>query len=141
MYKLVTIEDKEFVVPEWITDFGGFNHMPRPFEEVTWHDFNHIMCIESPTHMEHRQVRNEIDGQGCNSIKIFWFHNCAFAMRMANSWRCGKEGEPNIFFTEETRYFKIGCQHDYIEQGGTPMFFHTFKCSKCGNFMSYDSSD
>lgn len=146
MDKIITIEDREFEKPGWITDMGNFNKMPKPFVEVEEDDYIYVASNSCLEFMEYRQVM-DLEDNKLSMMRIEYFHNCAFAITRPSDWHLlnGK-----IKYKDRPRYFKIGCEHKYVEldqdecrklnilHGGN--CYHVYKCSECGHVYAIDSS-
>lgn len=134
--------------PEWISDMGTYNSLPKPHYEVTQHDFIYYLSIYSIREIEHRQLR---DYEGYLDCYIFWFSDCALAILLPTEWDY-REGETfsGFIYKKPIRYFYIGCKHDFEELSpeeckklGIPhhgMCWHVVRCKKCGIIRAYDSS-
>lgn len=141
-HKLV-MDQSEMPTPKWITNMGGFNHLPEPFALCEAKDFWFMFQIWSPEAIEFRQVyldHTTPEGikQQMHNTQIYWFYNTAFALLRFNN-----EDAP--------RFFRLGCNHTYEElsqdqsrrEGITHhgRSYHVYRCSKCSYVKSEDSSD
>lgn len=132
---------------KWCKAPEGHNRLPTPFAEVPREDYLHFAGIWSPEAIQYDQVL--IDGQ-IRSVRIEWFHNCAFAIVWPSDWTTGGKGQPRIIYRDNTRFFRIGCEHEWRELGAQEarakglehwgMCWHVMECSKCGFIESHDSS-
>lgn len=142
------------IAPKWVTSMGNWNRPPTPIRKAGADDFFNLLRHQTPTHVEHRQILREccditeFDGSYAD-VKIFWFSTCAIMIQFSNEWTLDEN--KNVKYIKEPIYFKVGCQHNYIEMsqkdarnqgiyhGGT--CYYVSKCSKCGDVIACDSSD
>lgn len=138
MDKLTLIEKKDFEVPCYIEDMAHPNFFPRPWREISMHEFFHrwTWCIQ---HIESRQI-TELSG-AMLPVYIMYFHNEALAVSKPNKWHLGNDefGKHGVIWDEKPRYFRIGCEHDY-DHWQRWMHDQSYKCKKCGHAYSVDSS-
>lgn len=138
MEKVTSIDEGEFKKPCYIDDMGTYNTMPRPYREISWHEFFHrwAYCMQF---VEHRQITEE--EFGFMSLHIMYFHKEALAVSSPSDWHLGKDrfGRDGLLWDEKPRFFRIGCEHDFEPFGAQYMHLHTSKCKKCGYTETVDS--
>lgn len=138
MHVLKRMKDGQpFPVPDWITEFGNYNHMPQPMVECHPQDFWSEIAYYTPTHMEFRQVYLEGEGHCIFNTQVFWFHDKAFAVVIRS------KGDP--------QFFRIGCLHQWVELSQEACHkrgirhegqcYHVYECPSCKTIKSEDSSD
>jgi hypothetical protein len=141
---------KPLPLPKYLKSWGGYNEMPDPFKEISWHKYFHFFRREAGHHEEHRQVMISREGKRnfARSIHIEWYSSYGLALESPGDWTL-KDNE--LHYLEEPRYFYLGCNHDWQElsvkeasEHGVHHFgncYHVNKCKLCGLVNSYDSSD
>ena len=105
MNKLVYTDEK--IVGSWLQDFGNCNNMPKPFSEITVDEYIHKKN-NIVKYCEYRQITHGDIG----SIHVEWFDNFGLAVRYPEKW--GIENN-NIIYKEPIKYYKIGCNHSFVE--------------------------
>lgn len=123
--------------------------LPEPHEEVTEHEFRHLLGMWGARKVETREWC--ADGQKYRDLYvIYWFPYCGIAVQYPMKWKTDCSLPGNIRYELEPRYFRLGCKHDWVElsqeearaQGRLHhgMCWHVFHCGKCDTYKSYDSS-
>jgi hypothetical protein len=143
--KMVDIEDKDFKKPDWIADLTSYNHMPTPFEPMTFDEFIHKTSNYSPRFSEFRQIKlNET----YHNVHIDYYYDMGIATVYPNKWTTKDDA---ICFIEPVKYFRIGCKHEFVElfqdecekrdiyHAGR--CYHVSECKLCKLIDAYDSSD
>lgn len=114
----------------YLTDDGGFNSLPSPYQKCNQSDFLDMLLRWEPLETEFRQVHYDPKDRmrGVYDVKIFYFHNEAFAY--GYDWKM-------------VRYFfyRIGCSHPHVEHTSLGKCKHQYKCAVCGTTWITDSSD
>jgi len=120
-------------IPQYITNFGSFNEMPKPFDKCEMNDFLNKFHAYSPEYIEFRQVI--FDGEnihnGLHTIHIYYFHDIAFGLMTEYDMYSNKM---------KLDVYRIGCKHDYESYKIGRCLTH-YKCKKCGYEETIDSSD
>jgi len=137
MHALKRIQDNEFAPPRWVEDLGDYNHLPKPIEPCSIEEFWSYMAIYNPTHIDYRQVYLNGEGNKLFNTQIFFFHHRIFAVV--------------ILSNGDTRVFRIGCQHSWVELGEETCHkraifhngpgYHVYECTLCKVIKAVDSSD
>jgi hypothetical protein len=126
----------------YILEPGGYNDMPKPYQEITeerfWH---HVLIWGFGNAHGYRQInpvsepelfgdlpRNE---QYYRSMQIIYYHNEAFAVMQKV-----EHAIPKPF-----KFFRIGCDHKEATGSDTIRGWHDRTCPTCGLSWSWDSSD
>lgn len=159
MYKVVTIDKKEFTIPSWIKTMGreyedrftgeikvqDYNYLPEPWVEITEDEYWHFTRNYEPKYIDFRQVwlNHEVGLTPSNSTAllstfIYWFHDRAIAVIPPNRWDI-QDGK--VHWTERPRFIRIGCLHDNKESKQVSMHYREWKCLDCGYSEGVDSSD
>jgi len=136
MMKLVYADKKDF--PE-ITGSIHPNDFPEGWREISSEEFARCQFFTySPTHIEYRQMQDD-DHRTSTSAKLFHFADGTGVAMSSDFW--GKK----------VIYYKFGCDHKYVELSRSEsessgiqhrgMCWHVYRCAKCENIMSTDSSD
>ena len=146
---LVSPEEKESFFSEltWLTYAGDYNHCPGPIQEK---DVNWYICQKKQRihrFSEHRQLLDVPEQVWANTVEILWYTDCGMMVVYPDKWH---PEHGNIVYDEDSRYFRIGCEHSYEElspgeckEAGIDHFgmcWHVFRCTQCSYTMSQDSS-
>lgn len=137
MHALKLIRDDEFNVPNWIENFGNYNHLPKPAIPCSIEEFWFHMAYYTPTHTDFRQVYLEGEGQAVFNTKLFIFHDRAYAIVIRSNG--------------QTQAYRLGCVHQWNELGQDQcrsrnirhegQCWHVYECPKCKTIKVEDSSD
>lgn len=141
--KYETIDNND-LIPDSEWD-GHFNHMPKPFWEITRDEYLHRTGGYTPEYTWYQQVTDIPGEKTMLSLTFERYGANVYAVSSPNGWRCAtkaeqEEGKYGIVFTEEPRYFRVGCNHEYSSQT-IGNCLNRLTCSKCGHSYTVDSSD
>ena len=138
-----------------LEDLGDYNHMPTPWREISPDEFWYRWDRYVTSYEETRQVWNFPGQPSFLSLHIFWYHDFGLGIAQPMKWRCRRRNEDKpygIVYEERPRFFRFGCDHEWMEYGpeyadehGLPYTsgrcFHNNVCKECGALNCYDSSD
>jgi hypothetical protein len=126
-----------------ITDWGSYNTMPKPFEEIS-RDLYRGLSLDGyvylPMYIMYKQVTNDIE-EGCTwTVVVTVYHDHAVASARKYT------GGEHVF-----KYYTVGCVHDIEEMSQTwcranhvdhfGHYYHVYKCTKCGFISAFDTSN
>jgi len=122
----------------WLADFGNYNKMPRPFQELSEGEFWYQYRSWVPLYIEDRQIHDLIPNE-MKTLQIFWFSDCGLAIQFPDKW----DYKPNLHYVDKPKFYRIGCEHSFEELPNHTGWrcYHTYKCQICGHTYSVDSSD
>lgn len=129
--KLVAITTEELKKKlnesKWLTDYGSYNKIPKPFSKLDHFSFIDVMSRGTPDYIEYREIcTQEGDSKVYVPAYIYWFEDNGILILL----------DTNASMVEEC--YLIGCEHTFDEIIGD-MGKHTFVCRECG--YSYDEWD
>lgn len=145
--------------PKYITDMGKCNGpLPSPWVETDIREFWYLYMSYKPDNIEYRQImpkeEPKLNLPYCTSVKIFYFHDIAYAVLCPNGWEWKDENGKNlgrIRYKDHPRCLRIGCAHKWKELNKEECgkrkilhfgnCYHVSECEKCGLIESVDSSD
>lgn len=126
--QLVTVEKDAPDGTEWGEPPSNFRRIS--FEE--WQKLRHHLY--APEYIEFRQFEFE---ERVVSVHLFWYSD-------KTGWGYNTQ-------LGNIKFYRFGCVHEFVEltpdlarEEGVPHFgrcYHVYKCKKCGEILSQDSSD
>lgn len=138
------IRMNEYQLRQYINDIGNYNSMPTPWKEINVNKYIHKRSSNIPIKFESRYVLHDNVGR----VNIDFFNDFALAVRLPEKWKLVND---EIVYTEDFKYYLIGCDHSYKElsyieckEKGIPHYgrcWHVNECEHCGKISSVDSSD
>lgn len=138
------IYSDEYQLRQYVEDFGDYNSMPSPWQEISVNKYIHKRSSHKPIKFESRYVTNNNIGY----VNIEFFNGFGLAVRLPNKWKLQNN---EIVYVEDFRYYLIGCDHSFNElsyyeckERGIPHYgkcWHVHECVKCKKIESADSSD
>lgn len=106
---------------KYISDFGGFNELPKPYKKTDINNFWNYFFHWTPLYVEFKQVRlTERYSDPIYNTKIYYFNDKAFAL---------------VDVIGEILVFEIGCEHDWESQYVDGFLKST--CKKCNLKVQY----
>ena len=150
MDKIKPLNGDQTLCVAGIDDFGTFNEMPKPYREITATEFWAEFVSYSPDYQEYRQVCNFLDYKTMRPCRLYWWRNRGTAVILPQQWKPNRNGG-SIIYTEEPRYFLLGCEHAWREisyqeakERNLPhdgYQFHLSECTKCKTRHGAHSDD
>lgn len=144
-------EREELQKAKWLEDFGDYNTMPQPYQEIDEDSFWYYWETSNKRGCEFRQVANVDKHYYLRNIYIFWCEDSGIAVMPPQDWTTDETRFARIRYKDKPRFFRIGCKHEWVElkpeeaakQGIHHLGrnYHVEMCKKCGMIREYDSSD
>jgi hypothetical protein len=138
---VLTTVDATDLIPygEWD---GHHNHMPTPYKEITRDEYHHHVNSALAKYEWNQYILDIPNFSGSICFKLVGAN--VYGYSHPSSWRVANKeeiqnGAYGIIYTEEPRYFKIGCNHTYSSKN-VGNCLNKLTCSKCGHSHTVDSS-
>jgi hypothetical protein len=160
--RIVAADYNEFTPPAGVTDYDTHhNHMPGPYHEISWHEYQHRANIWSPRWREFRQVAGlpGFSSTALPRVRIEWYWFGGLATVAPSRWRIANEQDAiddplvelgSTFYREPARYFYVGCPHKWRRMTDEELAargWHKIDrhdqievCVDCGMPQRYDTS-